>query len=597
MTGALLAVLLGAGPGLDLRGAVIDAQGNPAARATVALITINRAIDHPSAVDWENPQREPQARLTSTGEGGEFVFADVPDGAYWLWAGDGRGQAQIRRIGHGDESPPLEPLRLSHTVLEGEVLWDDGGTPAAGVDVIVYYDEFTARTNDAGRFRVPGIPANKYIVVVKAPLPIDEDQGPGVEAFLEAATRSFDVPIACLMQEVRLDTEVTVEAEQTLRLRLVLPGSVIEGVVQTPDGEPVVGASVFGGGRKSSTDKDGRFTLTHVPAGPCVIMIGGPDRAIGRVTAEPGSREQPGRAEITLYPFRPVVVFSFTDERGVPVARRTIFMTRATSWSGELGGLETDGEGRWRHEVMYTGAERYLFRVPGLGWAEQAVVTEAGVPETHCHVRLVPGVTVTGTVREQGSGDPVGGVALYPYRQEPDGEPGPFNVWNMLYMGRHNRLVSGYPVAQVSRDGDGTFRLSLPPGEYVVASRHLSITGTEAIEDFDVEVPAAAEKRWITGRALAAGGAPLGGIELTVIVDVMGPSADMFGPQGGVPRRVVTDEHGLFRLGPFDRREYWLTAAFRGQRNPTTMVDVTADTVDAGDFLLSATGSTRSADR
>jgi hypothetical protein len=69
-------------------------------------------------------------------------------------------------------------------------------------------------------------------------------------------------------------------------------------------------------------------------------------------------------------------------------------------------------------------------------------------------------------------------------------------------------------------------------------------------------------------------------------MDYEGPSAPMFGPLHGVPRRVLTDGAGRFRLGPFAPRQYWLTAETPGRRSETRMVDLTADSADAGDFLL-----------
>ncbi len=163
--------------------------------------------------------------------------------------------------------------------------------------------------------------------------------------------------------------------------------------------------------------------------------------------------------------------------------------------------------------------------------------------------------------------------------------------------GLHNRLVTGYPVAQVSRDGDGTYRLSnLPPGEYRIATRRLSIAGTETIENFDIEVDDLPEKRWVIGRVLAPGGEPLGLAEVTVIMDFGGPSSPMFGPQHGVPRRVLTDGAGRFRLWPSAPREYWLTAETPGRRSQTRMVDLTVDSADAGDFLLRDSAFTLAAD-
>jgi hypothetical protein len=213
-------------------------------------------------------------------------------------------------------------------------------------------------------------------------------------------------------------------------------------------------------------------------------------------------------------------------------------------------------------------------------------------------VKLVPGATVTGTVRGQESGDPVGGVALRPVKLGPDGEYDHTNPWNWLFMAVHSRLVHGYPITQVSRDGDGTYRLSnIPPGEYRVATRRLSATGAEKFEDFDLEVPDLPEARWVRARALAGDGEPLARAEIIVIMDYDEPGAPPLGPMRGVPRRALTDGNGRFRLGPFAPREYWLTAEMPGRRSRTTMVDLRADSVDAGDFLLWDSDQTIAADR
>lgn len=43
---------------------------------------------------------------------------------------------------------------------------------------------------------------------------------------------------------------------------------------------------------------------------------------------------------------------------------------------------------------------------------------------------------------------------------------------------------------------------------------------------------------------------------------------------------------GRFRPGPFYPREDWLTAQIAGQSSGVTRVDLTADSIDAGDFVL-----------
>ncbi len=595
-------------PRFDVRGAVVDGRGRPSALATVVLI--NNERDPP--VDWVNPQRHAQALVTITDFDGGFVFRDVPATTYWLWAGDADGRAHARRIGFHDDAPPPVVLRLTHTVLEGEIVWDDGHTPVARAEIAVYDEAFVTLTGESGRFRIPGIPAGEYTVIAKARIPLTEAERRAiydlVEAgYAEAARGRAREGMVRRMEEVAVQSEVAVEENRTARLRFVLPGGVIEGIVTTPGGEAVVSARIFGGSRssfpfggdvrRSFTDGDGQFTLTHVPAGRCTVQVVGLNHEIRRVAVDVEAGDRPAHVEITLYAFRPQVVFHFTDADGRPLAGRSLRRAYNDGSVQGIGGLKTDNDGSWRDHWMVSGTRHYLVGRPTVGWGEQTVVVEPGVPETHCHVRLARGATVTGTVRERASGDPIGGVVLRPHRLDADGEYDQTSQWNWLFHCIHCRLVSGYPITQVSRDGDGTYRLSnLPPGEYRIATRRLSITGTEAIEHFDIEVDDLLEKRWVRGRALVGEGEPLGRAELTVIRDGQRPSAPPLGPMDGVPRRVLTDDAGRFRLGPFTPGEYWLTAEIPGRRSLTGKVDLTEGSLDAGDFLLRDSAFTLAAD-
>ena len=585
-------------PRFDVRGTVVDVDGRPSARATVLLI--NNEGD--PAVDWESPQRHPEALVTITEYDGWFVFRDVPATTYWLWAGDADGRAHVLRIGFHDHAPRPEVLRLTHTVLEGEIVWDDGHTPAVRAEVVVYDEQFVTRTGESGRFRIPGITPGEYTVIAKTRVPLTEAERRGVDDIVEARHveagrgRARDEAVR-RMEEVSVQSEVTVEENRTARLRLVLPGGVIEGIVTTPDGEAVVSARIFGGGRSSFTDGDGRFTLTHVPAGRCTVMVQGSNHVFRRVAVDVEAGDRSTQAEITFYPFRPEVVFHFTDDDGRPIAGRILLRAHSDGGGHGIGGLQTDNDSAWREGWTVSGTRHYLVGWPTVGWGEQTVVVEPGVPETHCHVRLARGATVTGIVRERVSGDPVGGVVLRPTRLDDDGEYDQEAMWNWLFWCLHCRLVSGYPVTQVSRDGDGAYRLSnLPAGDYRIATKRLSVAGTETIENFDIEVDDLPEKRWVTGRALVADGLPLGRAELTVIWDGQGPSAPFYGPLDGVPRRVLTDEAGRFRLGPLTPHKCWLTAEIPGRRSLTVKVDLTEGSLDAGDFLLRDSDFTLAAD-
>ncbi len=568
----------------DVAGTVIDSAGHPAINATVVL------IDNQSgpSVDWEMPEGDPKAFVTRTDEFGAFVFPQVRAASYWLFSRDHAGAAHVRRIGFHDEPPPPFQVQLSHTVLEGTVLWPDG-TPVTDARVGLDYDIFITRTDRTGSFRFPGIPAGEYTVGATATLALTAEDWKAIDERVAATGHGPRArpTVARPFEEVSVETKVRIEGDQTSQVEMILPGNVVEGVVKTPEGEPVAGACVGGGRRATFTDQAGRFELTHVPSGRCGIYVQG--RSV-TVDVDPG--EQPSWVQITVYSFRPEVIFHFKDAEGRPLKHQT--MRRISGRPpNHFGGVETDDEGRWKEVWMDSKTDHYLFGSPTLGYAEQTVVVAEGVRETHCEVTLALGATVCGTVREQGNRQPMGGVALMPIRVAAGVDYDQMSPWNGLYAGHHNRLVSGYPVTQVTRDGDGTYCLkNLPPGEYRLlaigtdAEARVSIKGPEVIT-LDLDVPAMPEKRWVSGRVLGPGGEPVAKAEVMFITDFGGPSDwHFYGPLNGVPRRVLTDDEGRFRLGPLPPREWWFTAESPGHKGEMTKLDLSKDSVEGVEFQI-----------
>ena len=78
---------------------------------------------------------------------------------------------------------------------------------------------------------------------------------------------------------------------------------------------------------------------------------------------------------------------------------------------------------------------------------------------------------------------------------------------------------------------------------------------------------------------------PVVNTEVTFVIYHGGPPGP-FGRSHGVPRRAVTDDLGMFRVGPLDARDYWWSARMPGHRSKLTSIDVTAESIDAGDLQL-----------
>ena len=195
---------------------------------------------------------------------GEYQFAGIDVGAFTIVAADATGLAG-RAVG-------LIPTAGSDTVLDvvltdrpedggrvvGRVFLSDGVTPAANFNVYIGSYSRSASsidaldrttTDDTGSFAFPTlIPASETTVVAV-------DPGSG-QIGLTRVT-----PVA------RTTTSVAVVMEAT---------GTVEGVVFDASGVPVAGAVVAGGLALVTTDFNGFYRVTDVPAGRRVMEAGDP---------------------------------------------------------------------------------------------------------------------------------------------------------------------------------------------------------------------------------------------------------------------------------------------------------------------------------
>ena len=564
----------------DVRGTVVDTGGGRVGDALVVLINSGPDV----AVDWGRAEDHPGAFVTRTDMRGVFVLAEVPGASYYLYARSGNGQAHVRRIGFHYDPPPPYDVHLSLTEVAGTVYWPDGRTPVAGAIVGLDYDYFVTRTDEHGKFRFTGVEPKEYTVVTRAKVPLTPRQAAAVASYFETTGhRSMRDLFARPFEEIVVESKVTVETDDVTQLRMLLPGGIVEGVVMTDAGAPAVGARVSGGKRADITDHAGRFEITHVPVGRRVLAVHGHNDEIGRTTVEVVAGGEPTRVEITLYSFRPQVTFRFTTPDGAVIANEGVTQVNGRYANGKVtshgfGGLKTDDNGEWRDHWMYSGSCHYAFLSKAFGYAEQTVVIGEGVAEVHHEITLAPGGSICGIVRDQLTGAPLGGVVLGPTRVEVDGSYDRQSLWN-AFSGFRRRSVTD-PVSQISRDGDGTFCLrNLPPGTYRIYGRgvraeEITLDDAEDVSGIEIVVETPLAQRWIVGRVVGPDNAPVVNTEVTF---VMYP---------GVPRRAVTDDLGFFRVGPLHARDYLINARTPGHSSKSKPVDVTTESLDAGDLQL-----------
>ena len=290
-------------------------------------------------------------------------------------------------------------------------------------------------------------------------------------------------------------------------------------------------------------------------------------------------------------PYTEKVAYQLVGSEGQPLGKQQVFeVTRSASGSG-LAVEQTDADGRLVGDTA-PGTNDYMFVVPGFGYSPpQRIEVPKGAGEVHRTIRLRAGGAIAGIARERSSGQPVGGIVIQPTMTS--SSTGLDLFWNGVYASFHPIVVNGYPITAVSRDGDGEFAIrGLPEGEYKIAGcpqRCVVYEGRE-VNNLQVLAPSVPDPRSISGHVLQPGGTtPLASTEVTLTVFVEEPEGPaMPWPSiEGVPRRVITDEHGAFKIYPIGPGDYWITASAPGfEPNRQATVHIKADSVEGIEFVL-----------
>ncbi len=212
---------------------------------------------------WRRTRTDSDGRFTfeAPGPGEHRVEAVLPSqpGAYFT------APSAVTAAAGGETrfAMTFSAARLSGTIRS------DAGLPLAGVRLrLEGADDATATTDSSGEYRFSARAGDARVAVIAESLP------PGY-ALGELAPQSR-----------RLAPGAPAVADFTVRAQRAL-----EGIVSGTGGKPVT-VTALEADRHVETDKDGRFLLRGLPAGPLTLIVGTPGgerRQVVEVPREPGS--------------------------------------------------------------------------------------------------------------------------------------------------------------------------------------------------------------------------------------------------------------------------------------------------------------------
>ena len=358
---------------VEIEGVVTDG-GKPAANVTVGV--------RGEAIGGELDAKSDAA--------GKFVFANLPEGRYQLFAWQGALAARAIRVGRLGAGPfaPLE-LRLERaSIVIGRVIdRDDGTGVVAAIELRPSGDDQApryTRSGEDGLFKIEGVPDGKWIADAFSPGYVSPG---GVE--LEAGR---GIPELALSR-----------------------GATIEGKVVDADGKPIAGAEVralTGGGNpveaSAAVDQDRLRRFSGRMSAPSAT-------APGATAADPAWIPR-GELGVTVGPIPPL------PPPGAQIALAAVIDPITVGMAGEPEPLAVDPA---RASIWITGTDG-AYRIRGLARGKVSVLAaavgyaegrskerdlDAGQTLTKVDVVLSPGTFVVGKVTDQ-HGVPVIGAQV-----------------------------------------------------------------------------------------------------------------------------------------------------------------------------------------
>jgi hypothetical protein len=281
-----------------------------------------------------------------TDSSGRFAFQGVPLGPFTIEAMTPTGLTRtvsglLSATGQTvDMVISLGPTPPTYSDWQGQLLEPNGAPVSGGA---VYVGKFDDEENSTGRFTIFGratsneggfwsvtqVPLGKYSVIG---LSLDGKRS-GQRGPIVAAAN------------------ITTTANVVIQAR-----TVVQGVVQFANGDPVAGALVGGGDALATTDAFGRFTLTGVPTGPNRSISAGllgdelnadPRKHLNRITQTSLNVQAGDNFAVLRFPSVGRIVGQVLDENGAPVPNEVVAIPFPGGDEPYFLWVETDAQGRY----------------------------------------------------------------------------------------------------------------------------------------------------------------------------------------------------------------------------------------------------------
>jgi hypothetical protein len=469
---------------------------------------------------------------------GRVSFGPIDASFDWNLVGGAPGRATGRLAATGLASPTAPPERTL-VLARGSVAWarvvDQQGRPIAGADVSLEAAvpspaammsfsggeaPLRAVSDTDGRARFDRVAVGTHVLEAKA-AGFAPTRVPGLT--IEVAGTETELGTVELAPEVRIELELV-----------------------DRDGQPVAGASCWideqlgrllslrtGGNDREAdglSDRHGRVSIGGQRAGAKLSLL---VRAEGFAEASASLDANP-EAEPIRVVLEPTSRLGgrVVDEAGVPIAgaKVELDMVRtlgAASFGMPRSDAETADDGTFLFEGLEPGRAGLTASAPGRRTVRnQGIALAAGESQLDHELRLEPGATITGTVRNA-EGTPLDGVRVL----IPEGNTSPA----MIMMVRSGALTNADGHFRLEGAAVGRRLLEAHAPGFRTGKVELELRAGENAADFTLERGAS-----IAGRVLAPAGEPIGGATVRVLA---GPGRPSF----GLPS-AQSDSQGRFRI-------------------------------------------------
>jgi len=466
----------------------LEATGEPLAGVWVILQPAPGEGDlgHEGAKEREGAE----SRLTFTDAAGRYRFPAVPPGDYDLLAWPNRvvPRQMLRRVTLAADEPQVVDAALSGLLAVSWRFVDAAGQPVpeAHFDLLATALQSRQQARDAvasdaaGRVRFFLTPGSRYRFLLTGP-----EGWAALEPVAAEETEPIHLGDVVLQPVGSLQGRVVEHADGTPRAEVEValwprPGLAWPDEVVSP--EPI------------TTDADGRFAFAALPPGAYVLEAREEtqERTL-RQTIQVTTGEEATEVTVAL-PTPGQVAGRLLGPDGEPVAdadvsfqaavRRTPHETIVATYPAR-----TDAEGRFHLPAVQPGWVALRVRLPEVGvCAADPVFVPEAEEVAGVELRLSPGLTVAGVVRERASGNPGPGarVALRTTHRWP-----PFEAATTTGPDGRFRLPHVFPTpAQVFVSAEG-FRF-LPPLSLPLAAGQ---EGTDLVLELEREAPEPAADR------------------------------------------------------------------------------------------------------